>query len=219
VRARVKLFLASSNPGKLAEYSALARTLSANTAIELELLPQFGSLPSFEESAPTFAENAAGKALHYSRLCEGMVFADDSGLVVPALGGAPGVQSARYAGAGASSVARNAKLLEALRGKSGRARRAHFVCAIALAERGRACAVVTARADGEILEAPRGAGGFGYDPVFHFPALKKSFAEISSEEKNRHSHRGQAFSKLLCFLESLLIRTPPCDILPGHVHG
>ncbi len=202
MRARVKLFLASSNPGKLAEYSALARTLTPGAAIELELLPQFDSSTSFEESAPTFAENAAGKALHYSRLCEGLVFADDSGLVVPALDGAPGVQSARYAGVGASSAARNAKLLKALRGKSGSARRAYFVCAIALAERGRAQAIVTGRADGEILEAPRGAGGFGYDPLFHFPALKKSFAEISGEEKNRHSHRGQAFRKLLCFLES-----------------
>ncbi len=202
MRARVKLFLASSNPGKLAEYSALARTLAPGAAIELELLPQFDSLPPFEESAPTFAENAAGKALHYSRLCEGMVFADDSGLVVPALGGAPGVQSARYAGVGASSVARNAKLLEALWGKSGSARRAYFVCAIALAERGRARAIVTGRADGEIMDAPRGAGGFGYDPLFYFPALKKSFGEIPGEEKNRHSHRGQAFSKLLCFLES-----------------
>jgi len=202
VRARVKLFLASSNPGKLEEYSALARTLGPGAAIELELLPQFDSLPSFAESAPTFAENATGKALHYSRLCEGMVFADDSGLVVPALDRAPGVQSARYAGVRAGSMARNAKLLQALRGKSGLSRRAYFVCAIALAERGRAQAIVTGRADGEILEAPRGAGGFGYDPLFYFPALKKSFAEISGEEKNRHSHRGQAFSKLLCFLES-----------------
>jgi XTP/dITP diphosphohydrolase len=202
VCVRVKLFLASSNPGKLEEYSALARTLAPGAAIELELLPQFDSLPSFEESAPTFAENATGKALHYSRLCEGMVFADDSGLVVPALDGAPGVQSARYAGDGASSASRNAKLLEALRGKSGSSRRAYFVCAIALAERGRAQAIITGRADGEILEAPRGAGGFGYDPLFYFPALRKSFAEISGEEKNRHSHRGPAFRKLLCFLES-----------------
>src|SRR4029077_6454480 len=120
----------SSNKGKLGEFYALAATDAprvTDACAEIELLSGFDSLPSFEEGAPTFAENAAGKALHYSRLCEGMVFADDSGLVVPALGGAPGVQSARYAGAGASSVARNAKLLEALRGKSGRARRAHFV--------------------------------------------------------------------------------------------
>ena len=166
----------------------------------MELLPGFEALPPFEETAPTFAENAAGKALHYSRFCEGPVFADDSGLVVPALGGAPGVLSARYAGPGASSAERNAKLLRELQGKSGRERAAYFVCAIALAERGRAKAIVTARVDGKILEAPRGDRGFGYDPVFYVPALRKGFAEISAEEKNEHSHRGRAFRKLLAYL-------------------
>ena len=166
----------------------------------MELLPGFEALPPFEETAPTFAENAAGKALHYSRFCDGPVFADDSGLVVPALGGAPGVLSARYAGPGASSAERNAKLLRELQGKSGRERAAYFVCAIALAERGRAKAIVTARVDGKILEAPRGDRGFGYDPVFYVPALRKGFAEISAEEKNEHSHRGRAFRKLLAYL-------------------
>jgi len=101
----VKLYLASSNAGKLAEFRELARADSSSLAIELNLLPGFESLPAFEEDAPTFAENAAGKALHYSRLCQGLVFADDSGLVVPALGGAPGVHSARYAGAPAADSA------------------------------------------------------------------------------------------------------------------
>src|SRR5207245_10143063 len=124
-------------------------------AVQLGLLPVFESLASLEENAPTLAENAAGKALHYSRFCEGLVFADDSGLVVPALGGAPGVLSARYAGPTASSAERNAKLLRELRGKTGAERAAYFVCAIALAQRGRATAVVTARSDGEILESPQ----------------------------------------------------------------
>jgi XTP/dITP diphosphohydrolase len=210
VRAPVRLFLASSNPGKLAEYRALARSADLavpGAPIALELLPGFASLPAFEEDAPTFAENAAGKALHYSRLCEGLVFADDSGLVVPSLGGAPGVLSARYAGVGASSVERNAKLLGVLRGKSGRDRTANFVCAIALAQHGRAKAIVTARADGEILETPRGDRGFGYDPIFFVSALGKGFAEILAEEKNVYSHRGQAFRKLLAFLS--------CDTLTG----
>lgn len=176
--------------------------------IALELVPGLESLPVFEEDAPTFAENAAGKALHYSRLCEGLAFADDSGLVVPSLDGAPGVFSARYAGPGASSAERNAKLLDELRGKSGRGRAAYFVCAIALAERGRAKAIVTARVDGEILEAPRGDRGFGYDPVFYVSALGKDFAEISAEEKNAYSHRGRAFRKLLAFLL--------CDTLTDH---
>jgi XTP/dITP diphosphohydrolase len=199
VRARVKLFLASSNPGKLEEFRVLAVT-NADARVETELLPGFDSLLSFEEDAPTFAENAAGKALHYSRLGEGRVFADDSGLVVPSLGGAPGVHSARYAGTVATKEERIAKLLGELRGKKDKERAAYFVCAIALAERGRAVAIVTARVDGEILGSPRGSGGFGYDPVFYFPPLKKAFAELLPEEKNHISHRGKAFRKLLTSL-------------------
>ena len=200
MRAHAKLFLASSNPGKLAEYRALAAATSL--AIELALLPDFDALPAFEEYAPTFAENAAGKALHYSRQRNGLVFADDSGLGVPSLGGAPGVHSARYAGPQATDSQRIEKLLRELRGRTERA--AHFVCAIALAERGRAMAIVTDRVDGEILEAPRGSGGFGYDPVFYFPALQKTFAEIPAEEKNLRSHRGKAFRRLLAALSSML---------------
>jgi XTP/dITP diphosphohydrolase len=197
VPAPVKLFLASSNPGKLAEFRALARTVAAQVPIDLELLAELESLPAFEENAPTFAENAAGKALHYSRLCQGLVCSDDSGLVVPALGGAPGVQSARYAGANATNAERIAKLLAELRGKTGLERAAHFVCVIALAKQGKALAIVSAGVDGEILESPRGTGGFGYDPVFYFPPLNRTFAELWAEEKNEHSHRGKAFRKLL----------------------
>jgi XTP/dITP diphosphohydrolase len=204
VRAPVRLYLASGNPGKIEEFRALARgaeaSASSGAQAELELAPWFDSLPAFDEDAPTFAENALGKALHYSRGREEFVFADDSGLVVPALGGAPGVRSARYAGPGATSAERNAKLLGELRGKSGPERAAHFVCAIALVAQGRAVAVVSERVDGVILEAARGAGGFGYDPVFYLPELGKSFAELSGEEKNKHSHRGKAFRRLLCLL-------------------
>jgi XTP/dITP diphosphohydrolase len=198
-----KLYLASSNPGKLREFRALAASDARGVAgelsagVEIDLLPGFDSLLSFEEDAPTFAENAAGKALYYSRLREGRVFADDSGLVVPALGGGPGVHSARYAGPNATNAERIAKLLGELRGKVGAERAAYFVCAIALAEIGRAVAIVTARVDGEILESQRGSGGFGYDPVFYFPPLKKTFAESLPEEKNQYSHRGKAFRKLL----------------------
>ena len=202
MRAPVKLYLASSNPGKLAEYRALAQILAPVCAIEVELLPRFETFSPFEEDAPSFAENAAGKALHYSRFRDGLIFADDSGLVVPALGGAPGVHSARYAGPNGTSPERNAKLLAALRGKPAAERKAHFVCAIALTERGRARAIVTASVHGEILEAPRGTAGFGYDPVFYFPPLEKAFAEIPAAEKNQHSHRGQAFRKLATFLAS-----------------
>ena len=193
----MKWCLASGNPGKLHEFQVLA----AGHALELQLLPGFAAIPEFEENAPTFAENAAGKALYHSRHCEGMVFADDSGLVVPALGGAPGVHSARYAGAGASNEQRIAKLLAELQGKKGAERAAYFVCVIAAAQQGRAVAVVSAKVDGEILEAPRGRGGFGYDPVFFFPELGKSFAELQPEEKNQFSHRGKAFRRLMEVLE------------------
>jgi len=168
------------------------------------LLAGFDALPQFEENAATFGENAAGKALHYSRQRDGLVFADDSGLVVPALGGAPGVHSARYAGPRATNAEKIQKLLNEMRGKTGTERAAYFVCAIALARRGRAVAIVSDRVDGEILEAPRGSGGFGYDPVFYFPALKKTFAELNAEEKNHLSHRGKAFRRLLATLSTML---------------
>src|SRR5262249_21885465 len=131
VRAPAKLFLASSNPGKVAEFRALAASDVSHSRVEIELVPDFDSLPRYEENEPTIAENAAGKALHYSRLADRLVFADDSGLVVPALGGAPGVHSARYAGVGASNAERIAKLLNELRGNRGESRAANFVCAIA----------------------------------------------------------------------------------------
>jgi XTP/dITP diphosphohydrolase len=200
VRALDKLYLASSNPGKLREFRALAGGTDTTAAVELESLPGFDSLPAFEEDAPTFAENALGKALHYSRFQDGYMVADDSGLVVPTLGGAPGVRSARYAGPNAASAERIAKLLGELQGKTGEERRACFVCAIALVERGRTLAIVTDRVDGLILEAPQGRGGFGYDPVFYFPPLQKAFADLLPDEKNRHSHRGKAFRKLLAVL-------------------
>jgi XTP/dITP diphosphohydrolase len=192
------LLVVSSNQGKLLEYQALAGP--AGASIDFAFIPNFDSLPIFEEIWPTFAENAAGKALHYSRLAEGIVIADDSGLVVPALGGAPGVLSARYAGPGASDMDRIHKLLSETRGKKGDDRRARFVCVVAVAETGNMRGLFSAAAEGMILEEPRGQGGFGYDPVFYFPALGKTYAEISREEKNLHSHRGKAFHKALDFL-------------------
>ena len=204
MRAPVKLFLASSNPGKLKEYRALADAAPPHVPIELELLPNFASSSAFEENAPTFAENAAGKALHYSRFQGELVFADDSGLVVPALGEEPGVHSARYAGVDAPNEKRIEKLLHEMRGLREEERAAHFVCAIALARKGRALAIMTDRVDGFILEAPRGTQGFGYDPVFQFPPLQKTFAELTAEEKNQHSHRGKAFRKMLAALSSML---------------
>jgi XTP/dITP diphosphohydrolase len=194
----IRILLASSNPGKLREY----RELAAGTALEIESLPNFQKLPEFKESAPTFAENSAGKALHFSRFSDETLLADDSGLVVPTLGGAPGVHSARYAGPNATSADRVRKLLGEMAGKTGDERRARFVCVIAVARQGRALAVVSDCAPGRIATEPRGANGFGYDPVFCFPGTVRTYAEASSEEKNLQSHRGKAFRKLIAFLTS-----------------
>jgi XTP/dITP diphosphohydrolase len=197
-----KLYLASSNPGKLREFSAIAEEI--HSAIELGLLPGFSELPVFPEDAPTFAENAVGKALHASSISDEAVCADDSGLIVPALGCEPGVRSARYAGLNATGEQNNERLLKALQGKTGKEREAYFVCALVVARKGNVLAVITNRVDGVILDAARGAGGFGYDPVFFFPPLNKSFAEISGAEKNLNSHRGKAFRRMLEVLPGML---------------
>jgi XTP/dITP diphosphohydrolase len=193
------LYLASGNAGKLKEFRVLAE--NSGKSWQLELLPEYAELPEFEEAAPTFAENAAGKAFYYSRGGDRVVFADDSGLVVPALGGAPGVLSARYAGPGASNEQRITKLLSEMKGLEGANRNAYFVCVIAAVRGGRAVAVVSEKVDGAILDSPRGSDGFGYDPVFYFPPLGKTFAELRTEEKSMHSHRGKAFRRLLEVLE------------------
>jgi XTP/dITP diphosphohydrolase len=206
VRAPVKIYFASSNPGKLAEFRALAESYAASasssTAILVEMLPGFESLAPFEENAPTFGENALGKVLYYSQVSDGIVFADDSGLVVAALGGAPGVHSARYAGPHATSADRVAKLLGELAGTPRQERAAYFCCVIAVIRRGLPIAVISNRVDGQILEAPRGTGGFGYDPIFYLPELDKTFAELTPQEKNLNSHRGKAFRRLLSFLNT-----------------
>jgi XTP/dITP diphosphohydrolase len=191
------LLLASSNQGKLREY----RQMAAGAAIELDLLPDFQELPPFEESAPTFAENSAGKALHYSQFAKALVLADDSGLVVAALGGAPGVQSARYGGPHATDADRTRKLLKEMEGMQGDQRRARFVCVISLAREGRALAVISDFAEGLVGFEPQGKQGFGYDPIFFSPELGRTFAESSEDGKNHLSHRGKAFRKLLDFLE------------------
>jgi|SRR3984885_1329055 XTP/dITP diphosphohydrolase len=190
---RPRILLASSNAGKLNEY----RELAAGAALDIGLLPNFEKIPEFDEAAPTFAENSAGKALHYSRYSDEIVLADDSGLVVPALDGAPGVRSARYAGPNASAADRVARLLCEMSAKTGDERRARFVCVISIARQGRAVAIVSDKAEGFIATEPRGTNGFGYDPVFLFPGGRRTYAEATSHEKNAASHRGRAFQRLL----------------------
>ncbi len=198
MRAAVNLLLASSNLGKREEYVELAE----GSGITLELLPNLETLPKFEETAPTFAENAAGKSLHYSRFAIVPVVAEDAGLVVPALGGAPGVRSSRYAGEQASDADRTRKLLAEMAGRKGEERRARFVCVMALARAGRLTAVFSGAVEGLLLEEPRGRGGFGYDPIFLYEPLEKTFAELPRRQKNQLSHRGRAFQRLHEFLDS-----------------
>jgi len=200
------LYLASSNPGKQREFCEAA----APRGITVTMLPDFRNLPPCVEDGATFEENAVKKAVHYSRDFSGWVFADDSGLAVDALGGAPGVHSARFAGRGATDEENNERLLAELRraevelqAKAGEGaaeplnRAAHYVCVIALARRGQVITTVEGRADGVIIDEPRGQGGFGYDPYFFYPPFGKTFAEISADEKFSVSHRGIAFRRLL----------------------
>lgn len=194
-----RLLVASSNRGKIAEFQELASR--SRRALSVEPLPGFDRLPAFEESAETIAENAVGKALYYSRESSELVMADDSGLVVPALGGEPGARSSRYAGPEGDARKNIAKMLGALAGKTGDERAGRFVCVLALARAGRVLAVFSAAVAGTILEAPRGSGGFGYDPVFYYEPAGKTFAELPPGEKNRLSHRGRAFEKLAAYLE------------------
>ena len=194
------MLIASSNSGKLRDFSAAAR----EHGVEVALLPNFSEIPEAVEDGASFEENARKKAEHYSRHAKGiLVIADDSGLEVDALDGAPGVISARYAAAAAglngnsSDAANNARLLRELHNLPDAQRTAHFVCVISASRDGREVASFRGEAEGVMLDVPRGTGGFGYDPLFYFPSLKKTFAELSPEEKAKVSHRGAAFRKFL----------------------
>jgi XTP/dITP diphosphohydrolase len=192
------VYLASTNPGKLREFRHAAEV----RGMEVELLPGIENLPVCVEDGDTFEENACQKALYYSQWTDGMVFADDSGILVDALRSGPGVYSARYAGPEADDEANNQKLLRELAGIPPPDRTAHYACVIALAQRGAILTVVEGRVDGLIQNEPEGTGGFGYDPYFFYPPLNRTFAELSMEEKFEVSHRGEAFRKLLDYLQA-----------------
>jgi XTP/dITP diphosphohydrolase len=185
--------LASRNPGKLRELAALLEPAG------LELLSLSGfDAPDVEETGLTFVENALLKARSAARASGLPAIADDSGLAVDALDGAPGIRSARYAGDGASDEQNLQALLRALDGVPAAERTARFICALVyLRHPADPCPLVCeGRWEGRVLEAPRGEHGFGYDPVFHVPALGAAAAELEPEVKNRRSHRGQALADL-----------------------
>jgi XTP/dITP diphosphohydrolase len=189
-----RLFCATGNAGKLREF----RLAADSTRVDIELLPGYRQLPAAVEDGATFEENAIRKALHYGPHASGLLFADDSGLEVEALGGAPGVYSARYSGPHATDESNNRLLLEKLRGVSHR--NARFVCAIALVEGRRVVGVFHGAVEGVILDEPRGSGGFGYDPLFYCPAFGCTFGEATGEQKFSLSHRGQAIRAMLASL-------------------
>jgi len=185
------LVLATRNKGKIMELRKLLHDFDIN----IKGLDEFSPIPEVEEDGRTFEENAYKKASHTAKLLGVPALADDSGLVVKALDGDPGVHSARYAGEYASDEEKYDKLLKEMKGKKDRS--AYFECAIVIAKpKGRSSKTFTGRCDGEIAFEPMGEDGFGYDPVFIYPPLKKTFAQIPLEEKNRISHRGKAMAKL-----------------------
>jgi XTP/dITP diphosphohydrolase len=198
-----RIYLATTNPGKVREFREAAQAFS----IALDPLPRMAEVPPAIEDGTTFEQNARIKAEYYSRMVPGeLVLAEDSGLAVDALNGAPGVYSARYAAVLHSGVAsdknsddqaNNAALITQLKHLNQNRYAGKYVSVIALACDGETLATFTGEAPGELLMVPRGTQGFGYDPLFYFPALGKTFAELPLEQKREHSHRGKAFRQFL----------------------
>jgi XTP/dITP diphosphohydrolase len=201
-----KILIATSNPGKLRDFAGAAQ----QHGVEIVGIPDFSSLPPVMEDGSSFEANARKKAEAYSRYVRGeIVVADDSGLEVDALNGAPSVHSARYAApdlhnkepheadANTDDAANNARVLRELKDVPSDRRTGRFVCVLAAARDGKTLATFRGTAEGLMLDAPRGTNGFGYDPLFYFPQIKKTFAELSAEEKSKYSHRGAAFRQFL----------------------
>ncbi|OIP45449.1 MAG: Non-canonical purine NTP pyrophosphatase [Deltaproteobacteria bacterium CG_4_10_14_3_um_filter_60_8] len=187
---RPMIVLATRNQGKLREF----REILKDFPFDIKSLNDFGPLPEVEEDGDTFDDNAYKKAVFIAKALGLPAIADDSGLVVEALAGAPGVHSARYAGPQATDEENINKLLQEMAGQ--RDRRAAFHCVISIAVPSGPALTYEGRCEGEILHAPQGSGGFGYDPVFFYPPLGQSFAEIPAAEKNRISHRGHALAEV-----------------------
>jgi XTP/dITP diphosphohydrolase len=201
-----RILIATSNPGKIRDFAGAASV----HGIEVAPLPNVASLPPVIEDGATFEANARKKAEAYSQHAAGeLVIADDSGLEVDALGGAPGVHSARYAAdeplaaeSNTDDEANNAKLMRKIRRVPPEKRSGRFVCWIAAAREGKTLAVFEGKAEGVILEQAQGKNGFGYDPLFYFPAIGNTFAQLTPEEKAKYSHRGAAFRAFLDWYDS-----------------
>ena len=193
------IVLATRNEGKIREF----RRILADFPIEIKSLEDFGPIPDVVEDGETFEDNAVIKARHTARILGLPAIADDSGLEVAALGGAPGIKSARYAGEAADDRGKNLKLLNALEGIEDR--KARFVCVLAIAVPRGPALIYEGICEGAIALEMKGGNGFGYDPVFYFPPLGKTFAELSADEKNRVSHRGKALSEFQSEFNKVLV--------------
>jgi len=193
----VRLLVATTNKNKVQEI----RALLDGAPVELVTLGAFPPLPSPEETGRTFEENAWQKAFYYARATGELTVADDSGIEIDALGGAPGVESARFGGADTTYPDKFARIYDALHSKGAFAHNAaRFVCAVALAQGDRIVFETRGTVEGEIAPEPRGSGGFGYDPIFYYPPYGRTLGEVTDTQKSAVSHRGQAFRKLREFL-------------------
>lgn len=199
VTPRPVLVIATRNRGKTAEIRDLLRGFP----LEIRDLSDFGPIPEVVEDGLTFDENAYKKSSFTARVLGYPALADDSGLVVPALNGSPGVLSARYGGEGLSDADRCRKLLAEMKGRSDR--RAAFECVLSLAVPSGPALTYEGRCEGRLAEAPAGDNGFGYDPIFFYPAADKTFAQLTREEKNRVSHRGKALQELRDEFEKVMV--------------
>lgn len=197
-KCQLRLYCATTNPGKLREFQMALRD-----SIQLDALPGLESIAPPEETGVTFEENAVQKALYYSKYCDKYLFVDDSGLEVDALSGAPGVYSARFAGPNATDSANNQLLTARMHGITNRT--ARFVCVVALAKQGRLVHTFRGEVEGRLLEAPRGANGFGYDPLFFYPPFGSSFGEAPIERKMEVSHRAQALRRLKAYIDDTIL--------------
>jgi len=192
------IVLATRNKGKTREFRELLKSFP----IEIKNLDDFGPIPEVEEDGKTFDDNAYKKASFAARVLGYPAMADDSGLVVEALGGAPGVHSARYAGENATDAENCEKLLREMEGQKNRS--AAFECVISIAVPTGPALTYEGRCEGELLESPQGENGFGYDPIFFFPAFGKSFAQVPMAEKSRVSHRGKALHEVVQEFDKIL---------------
>ncbi len=208
------IVLATKNQGKIREFTELLK----DEPVSIMNLTDFGPTPDAVEDAETFEDNAYNKAHFYARILGFPALADDSGLVVDALGGAPGVYSARWAGEDASDADRSAKVLGELGDKSDR--QAAFVCALVLAIPSGPGLTWVGRCEGEIAKEPVGENGFGYDPIFYYPPQGKTFAQLTGEQKNQVSHRGRALAEFKKEFKKIMtwLKQRQTEDNPPHVH-